>query len=183
MMEYILRIKNISDNLAAIGESVSEMDQNFQLLVGLRADYNSIVASLIEQEDDLSLHSVHSILLIREQRLCLQNTVPESDLVNANIATSQHKNNSNKRHNNRFSFFENKNGPRLRDIHLVVEDKETMLFLLIIHNANCVENMVTSFTNAITDLILIFKAIHLPIVLLYIIHPTATTKCMLWLHL
>ena len=47
MMEYILRIKNISNNLAAIGESVSEMDQILQLLAGLRANYNSIVASLI----------------------------------------------------------------------------------------------------------------------------------------
>ena len=47
MVEYILRIKNISNNLAAIGESVSEMDQILQLLAGLRANYNSIVASLI----------------------------------------------------------------------------------------------------------------------------------------
>ena len=69
------------------------------------------------------------------------------------------------------------------DIHLVVEDKKTMLSLLIVHNANCVENMVTSFTSAITDLILLFKAIHLHIVLLYIIHPTTTTKRKLWLHL
>ena len=69
------------------------------------------------------------------------------------------------------------------DIHLVVEDKETMLSLLIVHSANCVKNMVTPFTSAITDLILIFKAIHLQIVLLYIIHLVATTKCKLWLHL
>ena len=66
MMEHILRIKNISDNLAAIGESVSEKDQILQLLAGLGADYNSIVASLTAQEDDLSLHSVHSILLTHE---------------------------------------------------------------------------------------------------------------------
>ena len=43
--------------------------------------------------------------------------------------------------------------------------------------------MVTRFTSAITDLILIFKAIHLQIVLLCIIYPTTTTKCQLWLHL
>ena len=66
MIEHILRIKNISDNLAAIGESVSEKDQILQLLAGLGADYNSIVASLTAQEDDLSLHSVHSILLTHE---------------------------------------------------------------------------------------------------------------------
>ena len=160
-----------------------ERDQILQLFAGLGVDYNFIVVSLTAREDDLSLHSVHSVLLIHEQRWCLQNTVPESYLVNANIATSQHKNNSNKRHNNRFSFFQNKNGPKLGDIHLVVEDKESILSLLIVHSANCVENMVTSFTNAITYLILIFKAIHLQIVLLYIIPPATTTKCMLWLHL
>ncbi|KAJ9681194.1 hypothetical protein PVL29_020192 [Vitis rotundifolia] len=57
-----------------------------------------------------------------------------------------------------------------KNIHLretllidMARDKETMLSLLIIHSANCVENMVTPFTSAITDLILIFKAIHLQI--------------------
>ena len=71
MMEYILKIKNISDHLVAIGELVSKKNQILQLLAGLRADYNSIVASLIAWEDDLSLHSVHSILLTREKQLCL----------------------------------------------------------------------------------------------------------------
>ena len=104
MMEYILRIKNIFDNLAAIRESVSERDQILQLFAGLRADYNFIVASLTTREDDLSLHPVHSILLTHKQWLCLQNTVTESDIVNANIETSQHKNNNNKRHNTRFMF-------------------------------------------------------------------------------
>ena len=47
MMEYILRIQNIFDNLAAIGELVFESDQILQLITGLGADYNSIVASLI----------------------------------------------------------------------------------------------------------------------------------------
>ena len=111
-MSNILRIKNIFDNLATIGESVFERDRILQLITGFGANYNSIVASLTTRENDLSLHSIHSILLTHEQRLCFQNTVPESDLVIANIATSQHKNNSNKRHNNRFSFSQNKNGPR-----------------------------------------------------------------------
>ena len=91
-----------------------ESDQILQLITGLGADYNSIVASLIAREGDLSLHSIHSILFTHEQRLCLQNTLPKSDFVNANIATSQHKNNSKKRHKNRFSFSQNKNGPRPR---------------------------------------------------------------------
>ena len=62
-MEYTLKLKTLTDNLAAIGEPVSEMDQILWLLSGLGADYNPIVASLKAQEDALSLPSVHSILL------------------------------------------------------------------------------------------------------------------------
>ena len=74
MLEYILKIKTISDNLAAIGEPVKETDHILQLLGGLGSEYNSIVASLTAREDDLSLHSVHSILLTHEQRLNHQHT-------------------------------------------------------------------------------------------------------------
>ncbi|KAJ9672694.1 hypothetical protein PVL29_026062 [Vitis rotundifolia] len=74
MLEYILKIKTISDNLAAIGEPVKESDHILQLLGGLGSEYNSIVASLTAREDDLSLHSVHSILLTHEQRLNHQHT-------------------------------------------------------------------------------------------------------------
>ncbi|KAJ9684849.1 hypothetical protein PVL29_017033 [Vitis rotundifolia] len=46
MLEYILRIKTISNNLAAIGEPVKDRDHILQLLGGLGPEYNSIVASL-----------------------------------------------------------------------------------------------------------------------------------------
>ncbi|RVX17039.1 Retrovirus-related Pol polyprotein from transposon RE1 [Vitis vinifera] len=74
MLEYILKIKTISNNLAAIGEPVKEIDHILQLLGGLGSEYNSIVASLTAREDDLSLHSVHSILLTHKQRLNHQHT-------------------------------------------------------------------------------------------------------------
>ncbi|RVW31775.1 Retrovirus-related Pol polyprotein from transposon RE1 [Vitis vinifera] len=54
MLDYILKMKTISDNLAAMGEP----------------------PSLTAREDDLSLHSVHSILLTHEQRLHLQHSSP-----------------------------------------------------------------------------------------------------------
>ncbi|RVW93124.1 Retrovirus-related Pol polyprotein from transposon RE1 [Vitis vinifera] len=76
MLDYILKMKTISDNLAAVGEPVKERDHILQLLGGLGPDYNSIVASLTAREDDLSLHSVHSILLTHEQRLHLQHSSP-----------------------------------------------------------------------------------------------------------
>ncbi|RVW62372.1 Retrovirus-related Pol polyprotein from transposon RE1 [Vitis vinifera] len=58
---------------------VAEKDQVLQLLGGLRADYNSIVASLTAREDDISLHLVHNILLIHEQRLNLQTSITEDE--------------------------------------------------------------------------------------------------------
>ncbi|KAJ9675317.1 hypothetical protein PVL29_024318 [Vitis rotundifolia] len=55
MMEYILKLKMIIDNLAVIGEPISERDQVLQLLGGLGVEYNPIVASLTSREDDLPL--------------------------------------------------------------------------------------------------------------------------------
>nr|CAN75274.1 hypothetical protein VITISV_043735 [Vitis vinifera] len=64
----------LSDNLAAIGEPVKETNHILQLLGGLGSEYNSIVASLTACEDDLSLHSIHDILLTHEQCLNHQHT-------------------------------------------------------------------------------------------------------------
>ena len=75
MMEYILKMKTISDSLAAVGEPIQEQDHILQLLAGLGPDYNAIVASLAAREDDHSLHSAHIILLTYEQRITLQNSV------------------------------------------------------------------------------------------------------------
>ena len=72
MMECILKVKTITDNLAAIGERVKERDQILQILGGLGHEYNSTFAPLTSRDEDLSLHSVHSILLTHEQRLQLQ---------------------------------------------------------------------------------------------------------------
>ena len=43
----------------AIGEPMIDRNQILQLLGGLGADYNSIVASLTTREDEISLHSIH----------------------------------------------------------------------------------------------------------------------------
>ena len=43
MMEYILKLKTLTDNLAVIGEPVTKQDQILQLLGAPGANYNSIV--------------------------------------------------------------------------------------------------------------------------------------------
>lgn len=65
-MEYILKMKTISNNLTVAGKRDSDLDHVLQLLVGLRSEYNIVVASLTTKEDELLLYSVHSILLIYE---------------------------------------------------------------------------------------------------------------------
>ena len=107
MMEYILKLKSLADNLAAIGEPVTDRDQILQLLGGLGADYNSIVASLTAREDEMSLHSVHSILLTHEQRLSFQNSAAEDNVISANLATPQYQHFNNKKssgQNRQFGF-------------------------------------------------------------------------------
>ena len=100
MMEYILKLKSLADNLAAIREPVTDRDQILKLLGGLRANYNSIVAFLTAREDEMSLHSVHSILLTHEQRLSFQNSVIEDNVIFANLATPQYQHFNNKRSSN-----------------------------------------------------------------------------------
>ena len=101
MMEYILKLKSLEDNLAAIGEPVTDRDQILQLLGGLGVDYNSIVASFKIREDDMSLHSVHNILLTHEQRLGFQNLVTEDNIISTNLATPQYQHFNNKISSNR----------------------------------------------------------------------------------
>ena len=90
MMEYILKLKTITNNLAAIGEPVVERDQILQLLGDLKADYNPIIASLSARENDINLHSVHGFLLTHEQRLHFHNSIAEDESISAHIATQGH---------------------------------------------------------------------------------------------
>ena len=96
MMEYILKLKSLEDNLAAIGEPVTDRDQILQLLGGLGVDYNSIVASFTIREDDMSLHSVHNILLTHEQRFGFQNLAVEDNIISTNLAIPQYQHFNNK---------------------------------------------------------------------------------------
>ena len=83
-MEYILKMKTVSDNLATVGEPVKEIDQILQLLGGLGSEYNAIVASLTTRDEELSLHSIHGMLLTHKQRLTSQNT--SSSYLNSIVA-------------------------------------------------------------------------------------------------
>ena len=86
MMEYILKLKTLADNLAAIWEPIAIIiiiiiNQILQLLEGLGAHCNSIVASLTACEDDVSIHSIHSIILTPPTKIILGLTKVEDVLV------------------------------------------------------------------------------------------------------
>lgn len=67
MLNHALPIKLDKDNnLVAIRELIHDRDHIMQLLRGLGVEYNSIMASFIAREDEISLHMVYSILLTYE---------------------------------------------------------------------------------------------------------------------
>ncbi|KAL5564462.1 hypothetical protein UlMin_027626 [Ulmus minor] len=86
MIDFIMKIKGFCDSLAAIGESVSEQDQIMNLLAGLGSDYNAVVTSISARDSQLSLESVHSLLLTFEHRLEQQNSFDDTGVIAANLA-------------------------------------------------------------------------------------------------
>ncbi|KAL5542803.1 hypothetical protein UlMin_010513 [Ulmus minor] len=75
MIDYMMKLKGISDSLAAIRGSMSEQDQIMNLLTGLGTDYNDVVTSINSRDDRISLETVHSMLLSYEHKLEQQNVV------------------------------------------------------------------------------------------------------------
>ncbi|KAL5553418.1 hypothetical protein UlMin_040819 [Ulmus minor] len=86
MIDFIMKIKGFCDSLASIGESVSEQDQIMNLLAGLGSDYNAVVTSISARDSQLSLESVHSLLLTFEHRLEQQNSFDDIGVIAANLA-------------------------------------------------------------------------------------------------
>ncbi|KAG6735572.1 hypothetical protein POTOM_061789 [Populus tomentosa] len=62
MINYIMKVKGATNNLAAIGESVLEQDQVMNLLGGL-GDYNAVVIAINIRDDKIFIEAVHSMLL------------------------------------------------------------------------------------------------------------------------
>ncbi|WKA12274.1 hypothetical protein VitviT2T_029682 [Vitis vinifera] len=86
MMDYILKLKNLADSLAAIGEPVHNRYHILKLLGGLGVEYNSIVASLIKIVSRSSAESEYRGLAVATfeiawiqsllTELCLSPTIP-----------------------------------------------------------------------------------------------------------
>ena len=58
MMDYLMKLKGFSDNLAAVGEPFSEQDQIVNILAGLGADYNAVVTTINSRDDTIPLEAI-----------------------------------------------------------------------------------------------------------------------------
>ncbi|MCO5603674.1 hypothetical protein L7F22_057825 [Adiantum nelumboides] len=66
--EYLLKLRNIQDELAAIGEEVSDADMIQFILKGIKKEYRHFVTSLAVRESFPSLEDLTSLLLQEEER-------------------------------------------------------------------------------------------------------------------
>lgn len=89
-MQYIQKLKSLSNRLASIGEPVSKKDYLIYLFNGLDQHYNGFVSSVSARSDSPSVEEIHSLLLNYEYRLEQQNTAANLDPILVNVAaTSQ----------------------------------------------------------------------------------------------
>ena len=87
--EYIMKIRNLSDKLAAIGEPLTFKDQLVYVLNGLGSKYNGFVPTINARYDVLTLEDVHSLLLSFDFRLEQQSLDEDLSFTQANLTSFQ----------------------------------------------------------------------------------------------
>lgn len=94
--EYILKFRDISDQLFNIGQEISDSDLISYILQGLSAEFESISVVLSSKCEELSLHEVQFALHTHE--LCLQTQAAnpvQMQFQQANVATQQQQHQAN----------------------------------------------------------------------------------------
>ncbi|XP_062080413.1 uncharacterized protein LOC133785174 [Humulus lupulus] len=92
MIDYILKVKTLSDQLATTSEKVFDRDQVLYLLPGLSADYNSFIVSITSKSKGVTFEHVTNLLLAHESCLEQQLYVDESTPIVANLAYRPYSN-------------------------------------------------------------------------------------------
>ncbi|KAF7824434.1 Retrovirus-related Pol polyprotein from transposon TNT 1-94 [Senna tora] len=116
MGDYLLRMKSISDSLAAIGSEVSEHEQIQCMLEGLPPEYESFVTSMHVKSEPVTIWELEALLIAQEVRVEKATKVISTAQPSANVASTESKDKSNfgskqnnsNQYNNR-SFFNNNN--------------------------------------------------------------------------
>ncbi|XP_023729373.1 uncharacterized protein LOC111877061 [Lactuca sativa] len=99
--EYYARLKTLFDQLANVGNPVSEMKMVLQLISGLSRGDSDTIATLIQQSDPLStFNKARSQLLLEETRCLKQDQHNQHDLVTQHPDSSQSQIDSTQSHEN-----------------------------------------------------------------------------------
>ncbi|KAL5752135.1 hypothetical protein ACOSQ2_022642 [Xanthoceras sorbifolium] len=95
--DYILKMKCLSESLAAAGRLLAADDVISSVLGGLRPEYDPAVVTITAKQGFISLQEVQYLLMSYEGRLAQHNTAATIDLTNA----SAHYSSSQQNYNNR----------------------------------------------------------------------------------
>lgn len=66
LKEYFLKVKNLTDSLAAAGKQLSKEDHIMHFFVGLGIDFDVTVSIIFARKDIPTLQEVYSLLLAQE---------------------------------------------------------------------------------------------------------------------
>jgi gag-polypeptide of LTR copia-type len=79
--DYFEQMRNIADQLAAIGELLNDSDLIRYVLNGLGSEFNSFVVALTTRSNLVSLEELHGFLLSHESLLLSQHQIPFAESV------------------------------------------------------------------------------------------------------
>lgn len=85
MHEYVLKVKKITDALAAIGASVSTDDHIEAILDGLGEEYTALVIAVLSKSDSYIVDKLEALLMAMEERIEKSHR-SDLSLVQANLA-------------------------------------------------------------------------------------------------
>ncbi|XP_075508973.1 nudix hydrolase 19, chloroplastic-like [Primulina tabacum] len=87
MKDYLSKMKNYMDILAACGHPVKEEDQILYVLGGVGIEYDSVVVHITSRSDNLNLSDVSALLLAHEGRIEAYNLYGNNTAPAVNVST------------------------------------------------------------------------------------------------
>ncbi|TXG59466.1 hypothetical protein EZV62_014039 [Acer yangbiense] len=92
--EFILKMKTISESLAAAGQPISEEELISQILGGIGFEYDAVVVTITARQGQISLEEVQFLLMSYESRLAQHNTAMTIDFNQAQAHYSNFRGNN-----------------------------------------------------------------------------------------
>lgn len=67
--EFVLKVKNIGDNLKSAGDTITDRDLLLSVVNGVGHEFDAVVVLITSQQNTMSLHVAQYLLMLHEQRL------------------------------------------------------------------------------------------------------------------